>query len=156
MGRMYKSIIDAISVTSASDLWWMQCSSIAATIIHEVKVSQDAGETSEQLPLMIFRTVTDQSAEGTANTPNPDNYSDTAFNGIMRTDISSPLAAEGPLLWRDSQNVLNGWHYLPTPETRPIISPTTSESGRLAVKLDAAPGSALTFSGYMVLEEIGG
>lgn len=157
MGRMYSAVLDAVSVSAVADLFFLAAPTDAVVVVHEIKISQDAGETSEQLPLMVFRTTTDNSAVGTANTPNPLQVGDPAFGGTVRTNITGgSLSAETTLLWRDSQNVLNGWHYLPTPETRPVLSPIAGTAGRLSIKLDAAPTAALTFSGYVIFEEIGG
>ena len=60
------------------------------------------------------------------------------------------------MLKRQSQNIINGWHYLPTPEDRIVLSPTAGTAGRLVIKLDAAPAAALVISGWVIIEEIGG
>lgn len=154
MGRRYTAALDALSVSAVCELFNVIAPADAVVAIHEVSITQDAGETSEQLPVRIFRTATDQSAKGDANTPAPLEVGDAAFGGTVRTNVltGATFATETTMLFCQSQNVLNGWHWLWTPETRPILSP----SGKLCVKLDAAPAAALTFSGYVILEEIGG
>jgi hypothetical protein len=154
MGRRYTAALDALSVSAVCELFNVIAPADAVVAIHEVSITQDAGETSEQLPVRIFRTATDQSAKGSANTPSPLEVGDAAFGGTVRTNVltAETFATETTMLFCQSQNVLNGWHWLWTPETRPILSP----SGKLCVKLDAAPAAALTFSGYVVVEEIGG
>ena len=154
MGRMYTAVLDAQSVAAVCELFFIAAPADAVIVIHEIKISQDTSETSEQLPLNIFRTATDQAAKGSANTPAPLQVGNPAFGGTVRTNIltADTFATETTMLSRDSQNVLNGWHFLPTPEMRPVLSP----SGRLVVKLDAAPSASIPLSGHIIFEEIGG
>jgi len=157
IGRLYYSQIDAISVSAVADLWWVGSPTDAITVIEEIFVSQDASETSEQLPLRMFRTTTDNAAVGTANTPNPAEVGTPAYGGTVRTNITgASLAAETTPLPSISQNILNGWHWLPTPGHVIVLSPVAGTAGRFVVKLDAVPGAALTISGYVALREIGG
>jgi len=154
MGRMYVAVLDALSVSAVCELFNVIAPADSVVVIHEIQISQDTIEVSEQMPLLIFRTATDQSAKGDACTPAPLSVGTPAFGGTVRTNVlaAATLATETTLLWRESQNILNGWHYLPTPETRIVLSP----SGTLCVKLDVAPAGATVFSGTVVLEEIGG
>lgn len=154
MGRMYAVPIDALSVSAICELLFIAAPADAVVRVHEIKLTQDASESSEQLPIRIFRTATDQSAKGSAITPNPLSLGDAAFGGTVRSNIltAATFATETTMLISEAFNILNGFHYLPTPESRIDISP----SGRLVVKLDAAPGGALDFSGYAIIEEIGG
>lgn len=154
MGRMYSAVIDNLSVAAVCELFFIAAPSDSVVVIHEIAVTNDESETSEQLPLNIFRTATDQAAKGTSNTPAPLEVGDPAFGGTVRTNIltAETFATETTMLRRDSQNVLNGWQYMPTPETRIVLSP----SGKLVVKLDAAPAATMKISGQVVFEEIGG
>jgi hypothetical protein len=68
---MYTAVIDATAVAAVCEIFYIKSPADAVTRIHEIFISQDTSETSEQLPLNIFRTATDQAAKGTANTPNP-------------------------------------------------------------------------------------
>jgi hypothetical protein len=154
MSRMYTAVIDATAVAAVCEIFYIKSPADAVTRIHEIFISQDTSETSEQLPLNIFRTATDQAAKGTANTPNPLSAGDAAYGGTVRTNIltAETFATETTMLMRQSMNALNGWHILPTPECRIDISPGTG----VCVKLDAAPASSLPISGYVTFEEIGG
>lgn len=154
MRRMYLAPIDALSVSAICELWFIAAPADAVLRIHEIKITQDDSETSQQLPIRVFRTATDQSAKGSAITPAPLSAGDAAFGGTVRSNIlaGATLAAETTMLLSEAQNMLNGFHYLPPPEGRIEISPST----RLVVKLDAAPSPALTLSGWMLFEEIGG
>lgn len=158
MGRKYLCPIDAVSVAAVCELFYVAAPTDAVVVIHEISISQDNIEVSEQLPLRIFRTVTDQAAKGTSITPAPLEVGDAAFGGTVRSNIltADTFAAETTMLWCNAQNVLSGWHYLPTPEARIVLSPTAGTAGRLCVKLDAAPAASLTISGYAIIEEIGG
>jgi hypothetical protein len=154
MGRIYSAVMDAQAVAAVDELFFIAAPADSVVVIHEIVITQDTSETSEQLPLNIFRTATDQAAKGTANTPAPHSVGDAAFGGVVRTHIltAETFATETTMIQRQSQNQLNGWHILPTPETRIAISP----SGRLVIKLDAAPSASIPISGYVVFEEIGG
>jgi len=154
MGRMYVAPLSALSVAVVAELWAITAPADSAVVLHEVVITQDTSETTEQLPIQIFRTATDQSAKGTGVTPAPLNAGDAAYGGTVRRYIvtGDTFATVTTLLFRQSQNVLGGWHWLFTPETRPVISPST----HMIIKLDAAPTAALPISGYVVFEEIGG
>jgi hypothetical protein len=154
MGRKYVAALDGLSVSAVCELFNLIAPADACVALHEVVITQDTSETSEQLPVNIFRTATDQSAKGDANTPAPLEVGDAAFGGTVRTNVltGATFATETTMLFRQAQNVLGGWHWLFTPEARPILSP----SGKLCIKLDAAPSAALPISGYIVFEEIGG
>lgn len=154
MGRMYSAVLDAVSVAAVCELFFIEAPTDMVLRIHEIKITQDTSETSEQLPLNIFRTATDQGAKGTAVTPAPLSIGDTASTALIRSNIlaAATLATETTMLLRESQNILNGWHILPTPECRIDISP----GAYICVKLDEAPTAALPISGYVIFEEIGG
>jgi hypothetical protein len=151
---MYTAVIDGISVAAVCEIFYVKSPADAVTRIHEIFISQDTSETSEQLPLNVFRTATDQAAKGTANTPAPLSAGDAAYGGTVRTNIltAETFGTETTMLMRQSTNILNGWHILPTPECRIDISPGAG----ICIKLDAAPSAALPISGYVTFEEIGG
>jgi len=161
MGRMYTATINAVSVSTIAELFAIMAPADSVVVVHEICITQDSSETSEQLPLHIFRTATDQSAKGSAITPAPLNAGDAAFGGTVRSNIltGATFATVTTLLMRQAQNILNGWHILPRPESRIVLSPgvsATTTGANLVIKLDTAPTAALTISGYVVLEEIGG
>ena len=158
MGRIYTAVIDATAVAAVCEIFYLAAPTDSVVVLHEVCITQDTSETSEQLPLNIFRTATDQAAKGTACTPNPMQIGDPAFGGVVRTNIltAETFATETTMLYRCSQNELLGWHFLWTPETRPVLSPTAGTAARLVIKLDAAPSASLPISGYITFEEIGG
>ena len=150
MGRMYSVVMDAQSISAAADLMRLSAAATDVLRLHSVTVTQDASEVSEQLPFQIQRSSTD--GTGTSTTPALlGGASDAAFNGTCVTDLTADTTISGSPLIRESTNVLNGWYYRPTPEEMIIVPP----SGRLVVRLDAAPAAALTFTLTAIFEEIG-
>jgi len=158
MGRVYSAVIDATAVAAVCEIFNIIAPTDACVVIHEIGIFQDASELSEQMPLNLFRTATNQAAKGTACTPAPHQSGDPAFGGVVRTNIltAETFATETTLLLRMSQNQLNGWHYLPTPETRIVLGPTAGVQSTLVVKLDVAPSASINISGFVTFEEIGG
>lgn len=158
VGRTYYAHIDAVAVSAVADLFWFSCPTDAVVYLEEVCITQDASETSEQLPLRIFRTTTDNAANGSANTPNPIQVGDPAYGGTVRTNITGgSLSAETTPLMSESQNILNGWHLKGSYEDPLVVlTPAAATAGRCAIKLDAAPGASINVSGYIKLREIGG
>jgi len=154
MSLKYVAVLDGVSVSAIADLFYVKPPSDAAVVIHEVFVGQETAETSEQLPLKIFRTATDNSAQGTSNTPAPLHVGFPACGSTVRTNITGAnLATETTQLGTMPSNVLAGWHYLQTQEYRLVLTPG---GNGFVVKLKTAPAAALTLSGYVIFEEIGG
>lgn len=155
MGTMYVATFDGISVSAICELFYVKPASTRSVIIHEIRITQETSETSEQLPLQIARTATDQSAKGTSLTPAKLNVNGGAAAGAtVRSNIltGATFATLGDMLRVEGENVLGGWHYLPTPECRPVIS---AGGDGIVVKLKTAPTAALTLDGVLVFEEIG-
>lgn len=149
MGRMYTAIMTPTSITVAKTLIRITAPTDAIVVLHEFKVTQELSETSEQLPIKLFRAST--SGTGTAVAPQPLEAGDAVFGGTVAGDLTvEPTLSL--IIWQEAQNVLNGWHYLPPPESRLIVSPGL----HIAIRLETAPAAALTFTAMVVLEEIGG
>lgn len=153
-GAMYVAQIDGVSISAICDIFYIKPASTRAVVIHEIRITQETTETSEQLPIKIFRTATDASASGTSNTPAP--LMANAFpaaGATVRTNITGgSLTTETTLLGTQGDNVLGGWHFLPTPAAQPVLPPG---GNGFSVKLKTAPTAALTISGYVIFEEIG-
>lgn len=148
MGRMYV-VTHSLTATAALSLLRVSAPSDAILICHEVKVSNEDIETSDQLAVQIHRASTD--GTGTSATVTPLEVGDAAFGGSAVYDCSADPTA-GVVLDRSGQNILNGWHFLWTPELRPIVSP----SGRIVVHLDDDPASDTVMNVTMKFEEKGG
>lgn len=157
IGRIYKAAFKGISHTVITDLFFIEAPTDAAVLIHRIWITNRDQETSEQLPVEVFRTTTANAAAGTAVTPAPRNVGDPAFGGTVRRTITGgSLAAATTDLFSVGENVLNGWLWLPTPDEQDVLSPVAGTAGRLNVKLAVAPAAAILLDGFVVLEEIGG
>lgn len=157
MGRLYAAVFEGVSVSAVQDLFELQAPADASVVIHRVTVTQEVSETSEQLPIQLKRgegSVTSGSGGATV-TPTPLSKGDAAFGGVVERNNTTQLAVGTgaiKIMHREGWNVLSGYDYRPTPEERPQISP----SDYFVVSLPTAPGAALTVSGVLVFEEIGG
>ena len=150
MGRVYAAVFETVSVSVAQDLFELNAPAGGSVVVHGFEVSQVAGETSEQLNLLVHRGSTSGSG-GSTVTPSPLSVGDPAFGGTVEAN-NTTQSTEGTFLHAAGFNVLNGYLWVPTPECRPVLSP----SGRLVVELQTAPAAALSFSGVLYFEELGG
>lgn len=153
MGRMYTVTFEKVAVTAIQDLFEIVAPSDAVVVLHNAQVSQDSDEgdtEAEQLNILIHRGSTSGSG-GSTVTPAPLEVGDAAFGGTCEAN-NTTQGTEGTQVWSESFNIQVGWHFIPTPETRPVISP----SGRLIIELQDAPADSLTMSGSVTFEEIGG
>lgn len=148
MGRKYTVVFEGVSVSIAQDLFEINAPSDAIVVVHDVHITQDASETSEQLPFTVMRSTGSAGAGGAAATPRPTEVGDAAFGGTASTN-NTTRAGTTTTLRRRSENILNGVHWQ---DLGIVISP----SGRLVVGLETAPGAALDMSGEIEIEEIGG
>lgn len=155
MARLYSAVFAGVSVSAAQDLFSVQPAANKPCIIHEIHVTQDSGETSEQLPVQVRRlpaTFTVGSG-GAAVTPSPMTATDTASGATVRANdtVVATTSGTAQTLRRQGDNVLNGWHWVFTPETRPSVV----NGAGFVVHLPTAPAAALTMSGEIVFEEVG-
>lgn len=157
-GRVYVTApIAGVAVTTAIQFFFIACPTDAVVFIEEINITQDASETSEQLVLRAFRTATDGSASGTANTPNPVNVGDPAFGGTVRTMLPAATLTVTTAFMREGQNVLNGWCWKGSYEDPLVVlTPAAGTAGRFGLELVAAPGASTNFSGFVRFREIGG
>ena len=154
MSRMYSASIKSVAIVAAAEIFFIEAPADATLRIHEIKVTQDASTTSEQLAFQLYRTATDQGAKGADGLPVPLSIGDPVTGSVVRVNIltAATFATPGDILLAESQNALNGLHWLPTPECRIDLSPGTYA----VLKLNTAPTTSLNFSGYVIFEEIGG
>lgn len=153
MGRMYISPLAGVATDAITDVLYIKPPAGATVIVHEISITQDASETSEQLPLQLHRTSTDNAAAGTGVTPAPLDERDAAAEATVRRSITGgSLSTETTVLWRKGQNILAGWEWMPTPEGRIVLGPG---GNGLSIKLPVAPAASINLSGYVIHEEIG-
>ena len=150
MGRMYSATFEEVAATAAQDLFEIVAPADSVVIIHGFEISQSSDTDSEGLSLLVHRGSTSGSG-GSSVTAAPMNVGDAAFGGTVEANNTSQ-ATEGTILHAAAFNVLSGYAWIPTPEIRPVLSP----SGRIIIELQTAPADSLTISGVVYFEEIGG
>ncbi len=153
MGRMYTAVFNDVAVTAIQDLFELNAPADAVVVLHSVTIGQssDAGDgQAEMLSVQISR-CTGSGSAGSTPTAQKHNVGDAAFGGTVEANNTTQGATATPI-FSEAFNVQAGWFYRPTPEERIILSP----SGRIVVELPVAPADALTMSGSITFEEIGG
>jgi S-formylglutathione hydrolase FrmB len=156
MGMIYSATFTAVAVSAAQDLFEIAAPADAAVVLHSVRLGQssDAGDAAaEMLPVQIVKGNTTSGSGGSAVTPTPLESGYAAAGAAVEANNTTQASAGTPLtVVADAFNVQVGWQWIPTPEERIVLSP----SQRAVVRLSAAPADALTMSGTLVFEEIGG
>lgn len=150
MGRMYSAIFEEVAVTAVQDLFEIIAPADAIVILHALEISQSSDTDNENLSLLIHRGTATGSG-GTVVTPRPMEVGDPAFGGTVEAN-NTTQSVEGAILHAAAFSVLSGYSFVWTPETRPKVSP----SGLLIIELQTAPVDALTMSGTIYFEEVGG
>ncbi len=147
--RVYSVVMNQISVSAAKTLISVVAPSTAIVVLLRAWITQDASETSEQLPILIQR----GSAIGTGTAATPDKFEpgDPVAASTVKTNLTVEPTYTGNPFVNESFNVLNGFLYVPMPEERIILPP----SGVVGMRLDANPAAALTMSAGFVFGEIG-
>jgi len=150
MGRTFSLDFTIASLAAAKDIARLTAPATAVLELIRLEVTQDTSETSEQLPLSIYRAST--AGTGTAATPRPYEVGDNAFAGSAVVNLTADTT-KSPTepLWTSAQNVLSGWLYHPVPDERIIVPP----SGIIAVRLETAPGAALAARVVLTFKSIG-
>jgi hypothetical protein len=147
---MYKAAFKSVAITAVQDLFEIVAPADAAVVLHEVSVGQESDTDSEQLSFSIQRAGSSGSG-GSAVTPQPMEGGMPAFGGTVEAN-NTTRAGTLTMLHIDAASVINGWHYLPTPETRIVVSPAE----RIIIGLETAPADELTMHGTVTFEVIGG
>jgi len=153
MGRIYTATFEEVAVSTAIDLFELVAPADMSVLLHGVVISQssDAGDSeSEQLNILIHRG-TGSGSGGTTPTPAPLHVSTTASTVTVEC-VNDSQGTEGTIIHSDGFNVMAGYAMWWPPECRPCISP----SGRIIVELQSTPDDAITMSGTIYFEEIGG
>jgi len=152
-GAMYTASFEKVAVTAAQDLFQILVPADAVVILHACYVSQDTEEAdaqAEMLHILIHRGSTNGSG-GSTPTPTPMNLGGVAAGTVVEVN-NTTQGTEGTFIHSEAWNVQAGFVYLPTPEMRPIISP----SDLFHIELQDAPADSITMSGSIYFEELGG
>lgn len=160
MPRRYIAKFSDVTVSAAQDLFEIAAPSTGIVRVLEWAISQnsDVGDAEEEL-LRIEEvrgdgTVTSGSG-GSSVTPQPIDNGDAAAGSTVEANNTTRMAVgTGTLdeLQQYGWNVRVMLEKIYTPETCPVITP----SDRWTLALDDTPADALTVSGHVIFEEIGG
>ena len=159
MGRMYTAIFGGdtpIAITAVQDLFELVAPADAIVVIHEIHLHQtsDLSDAAEEiLDLEFTFGYTTSGSGGAAPTASPHELGDAAFGGTVEVNNTTQATVGSPIIRRVAGwNIRVGYAYIPTPETRYVISP----SARFVLELPNAPADSLDMSGSITFEEIGG
>jgi hypothetical protein len=156
MPRMYSAVFEGVTVSAVQDFFELTAASTCVVAIHEIHITQDDNETSQQLPVRILRVPATVTGGSGGSTPTPRKIGGVglpAAASVVEVNNTTPATTSGTLetLRRQGDNVLNGWHWVFTPETRIYIPP----SGVVVVRLVTAPSAGIPMSGELIFEELG-
>lgn len=150
MSRMYSAPMDAIAVTTATDLFHLTVSD--TLVIHALTLCQttDLGDAQEEvLRVGLYREVTGGSG-GTALTESPYLDKDDAAATAVLLAANSSISTGGVLLDIIGWNIRVPLEKIWTPETRPSFD---SSEDPVAFRLLTAPTDSITISGSVIWEE---
>ena len=143
--------------TNPVDLWCVTAPSNSRLAVREIRFGQysDAGDTNAAMLAITFMSGSTAPSSGTAITGlNINRYStgiSPAAGGSVvgpSTTLASTVSASE--IFADTFNAMGGFRYYPVPAERFIIG----LSQRFVVRL-AAPSSAFTVNGTLMLQEVG-
>ena len=152
MGRVYTVGFDDVAVSAVQDLLSINTSSTVPIAIHEIALSQRGLTAWESKPLRFYRvTGSPTITGGTALTARPHNAGDSAAGGTYKSNHTTVFSGGTSVLVRpDEFNFLNGFFYLPAPEDRIILSP----SSYFILQLPTAPSASSNMSLSCTFEEL--
>lgn len=156
VGRIYFVNWDAATaVTAQIDVFEISPADDKPVQIHEIRLWQttDLGDAAEEIiGLQIIRGFTTSGSGGAAAVVGQRQLNDAAqgFSAEVRNTTLANTGTTQTLL-SDAWNVRVPYIWTPTPETRPIVS---QSSTTLVVRLMAAPADSLTMFGSMTVEEM--
>lgn len=156
IGRMYRAVFSKVTVSAAQDFFEVNAPSDSVVIIHGFKLSQssDVGDAQEEiLNLLLKKGMSTSGSGGSTVTPTVNQTGNPAFGGTVEANNTTKSTGGSPINnGSESMNVRAGTAVIFTPEDRIVLSP----SERFALELVDAPADALTVSGEITFEELGG
>ena len=147
MARRYAIATTFATGAAAQDLLRVTVPTAGVTRLIEAHVTNEADETSEMVAFLIARGT--NNGTGSATTISPLDAADSAI-GVSASAVSdlSGAVTQGADLYRESVNILAGFHYVPLPDSRPVFS----AGGIFVIRMDTAPTNAQTIALSCVLE----
>ena len=156
MGRIYTAQFTDVAVSAIQDIFELVAPADAIVVVHDLHLGQksDVGDSAEEiLSIQLTSGHTTSGSGGSSVTPVPVNFGDAAFGGTCEAN-NTTQAQDGTIVvhYAWDWNIRGPFDKIWTPETRPVLSP----SRRMCVELPEAPTDAITMSGTITFEEIGG
>jgi hypothetical protein len=146
----FSVVINAVSVSAAQDIYEVVASASRGFWIHELYLDQKT-LTSGRLGVNIIDGYTVSGSGGGSPAVVPLDQPSATFGGTAPESNNTTGAAGGTasvaraMVW----NLVAGLLYLPVPEDRIWVPPST----RMVVRLIDAPSGAMTMSGALVIDE---
>ncbi len=157
-GIMFICPLSLNSQTAIQDLFEIVVGATVVAIIHEVHVSQETefgDAAAEMLDIEMSRytgTVTSGTGGSAGAVQCLGRRDITELSTVEINNFTTQMGGTQEVIAPEAWHVAGGFHYVPLPESRLVISPTDG----FAVRLDIAPDDSLDLRGYMVFEELGG
>ena len=154
MGRLYTVEFNNVAISAAQDLFSILATSNMAFAVHAIELGQKTLTAWEAREVTIQRfpaTVT-QGSGGSSYTPaklGPNDAAATLTAHVNDTTLAT-TSGSAAILFARAWELLNGFFWMPPPESRPIVAPGQA----LIVRLGTAPSASMTGSGYCVVEEL--
>ena len=154
MGRIYTAQFAGQAETTQVDLLELNSPSTCSVMVHEIGISQllEIKDAEEEMLLLQWKSgQTTSGSGGNATSVVPRILGDTAFGGTVE-DTNTTKATGGTIVTSYSWywNVRIPFQHIWTPETRPILRPST----RATLELGTTPADSITFGGYIVFESL--
>jgi len=149
-GRMFASGFVGTTVsTAAKELLHVLCSSSHVVAVHEVAIT--GRSTSSEFMTVGIAFAGTTAGVGSTLALTPLVQGQTACSGNVY-GVATTNATGLTYVYKETVNVLNGFHWIPTPECRPIIKP----GGRLVVRRETVTTATdYAVDAHIVFEEIG-
>jgi len=154
MGRMYSVGFTASAQTAAIEFFEVVTPATCSVVIHSLEIGQttELGDAMEEQLEWYISSGATVSGNGSATTPVALDRGITMAALSTCETVATTKANTGTIVYpkRGVFNVRAGLLYVPTPETRISIPPST----RLTVGLTAAPADSVTWVGCLEFEEV--
>ena len=155
MGNMYSAEFNAVAIAEARDLFEIVAPSTRSVVIHGWVFGQttDYGDAqAEGARIQLIRGHSTSGSGGATPTPAPLGSGTAAASSTVES-VNTTLASTGSpvTLFSDGFNIQIGHQFWFTPETRPVVPPST----RIVLRLPNTPADAYTSSGTIFFEEVG-
>ena len=149
-GRMFASgYVGTTASTAAKELIHVLCSASHVIAVHEVAITGRSTSSEYMTVGIAFAGTT--GVVGTTCALTPLCQGQTTCSGNVYGVAGSTNATGLTYVYKEAVNVLNGFHWIPTPECRPIIKPGV----RLVVRRESIVATDFAVDAHIVFEGIG-